>query len=179
MQVLAIAASNSREGLNRQIIESAARFLESEQGAEVELLDLNDYEMPIFSIERLERDGVPDLARQFYERIGASDAVVVSFAEHNGSYSVAWKNVYDWASRIDMRVYQDKKVAFFSTSPGSRGGASVLDAAAAAAPFFGADLVGTLAIPKFADNFEPGTVTLVDTEMRAAFEATLLALAAG
>jgi len=97
MKILAIPATKSRNGLNRQIIASAARLLESGlvADAQVEILDLNDYEMPIFSVERHESGGVPEAAQRFYDKIGGADAVIISFAEHNGSYTVAWKNVYD------------------------------------------------------------------------------------
>ena len=174
MKILAIPASNSRNGLNRQVIEYAGRLLEDR--AEVEILDLNEYELPLFSKERLEQNGMPDLAQEFFDKIGAADAVVVSFAEHNGSYSVAWKNIYDWASRIDKNVYQGTKVALFSTAPGPRGGRGVLEHAALVSPFFGAEVVGSLPIPKFADNFDTESGSISDPELRAEFERILDAL---
>jgi len=179
MKILAIPATNSRNGLNRQIIGHAARLLEDGlvADAEVEILDLNDYEMPIFSVERHEEIGVPEPAQRFYDKIGEADAVIVSFAEHNGSYTVAWKNVYDWASRIDMGVYQGKKVALFATSPGGRGGQGVLEHATMVAPFFGAELVGSLSIPSFGDNFDADAGELTEPELRAHFEKILGALA--
>jgi NAD(P)H-dependent FMN reductase len=178
MNILAIPATNSRNGLNRQLIGSAARLLEDGLVADaaVDIVDINDYEMPIYSAER-EAAGVPDQARELFDRIGAADAIVVSFAEHNGSYSAAWKNIYDWMSRIDMGVYQGKKVAMFATSPGPRGGAGVLDGATMAAPFFGADLVGSLGIPTFGENFDSERGELTDPELRAHFEKILGALA--
>jgi len=178
-KILAIPASNRRKGLNRQIIEHAARLLEGGlvADAEVEILDLNEYELPIFSVERHEEMGIPALAQEFWDRIGAADAVIVSFAEHNASYSVAWKNIYDWTSRIDMGVYQDRKVAFFATSPGGRGGQSVLENATMTAPFFKADLVGTLSIPSFGENFDTEAGEISNPELRAEFEKILAALA--
>jgi len=62
---------------------------------------------------------VPDLAHQFYKKIGEADALLISFAEHNGSYTAVFKNLYDWTSRIDMKVYQDKPVVMLSTSIGA------------------------------------------------------------
>ena len=121
--------------------------------------------------------GTPEPAQRFYDKIGEADAVIVSFAEHNGSYTVAWKNVYDWASRIDMAVYQGKKVALFATSPGGRGGQAVLEHAAMVAPFFGAELVGSLSIPSFGDNFDTDAGELTEPELRAHFEKILGALA--
>lgn len=179
MKILAIPATNSRNGLNRQLLGHAARLLEGGlvPGAEIEMLDLNDYEMPIYSDERLAEHGIPELARGLYDKIGQADAVIVSFAEHNGSYSAAWKNVYDWASRIDMAVYQGKKVAMFAATPGPRGGVSVLGNATMTAPFFGADLVGSLGIPTFGDNFDAETGELSGADLRDQFVKILEALA--
>lgn len=179
MKILAIPASNSRHGINRQLIGYAARLLEDGlvPNATVEVLDLNDYEMPIYSVDRQQESGLPEQARRFFDKIGSADAVIVSFAEHNGSYTAAWKNVYDWASRIDARVYQGKKVAMFAATPGPRAGAGVLGSATATAPFFGADLVGSLGIGTFGDNFDTATSEITDPDLRARFEKTLGALA--
>lgn len=179
MKILAIPATNSRNGINRQLIGYATRLLEDGlvADAQVEVIDLNDYEMPIYSEERQQELGVPEPARRLYDKIGSADAVVVSFAEHNGTYTAAWKNIHDWASRIDMAVYQGKKVAMFAATPGPRAGAGVLGAATVSAPFFGADLVGSLGIPTFGDNFDPEIGELTDPELRARFDKTLAALA--
>ncbi|MEM9517116.1 MAG: NAD(P)H-dependent oxidoreductase [Actinomycetota bacterium] len=181
MKILAIPATNSRNGINRQLMGYAATLLESGTlgvDASVEILDLNDYEMPIYSDERRHGEGFPEPAQRFLDQIGAADAVIVSFAEHNGSFSVAWKNVYDWASRIDMQVYQGRRVAMFATAPGPRGGLGVLEHAALAAPFFSADLVGTLSIPSFGENFDVEAGELSNAELRAEFIRILGALVA-
>ncbi len=167
MQILTIPASNSRNGINRQLIDYSTRLIEGGlvPDATVATLDLNEYELPIFSIERQEADGVPAKAEDFAQRIGAADAVIVSFAEHNGSYTVAWKNIYDWASRIDPAVYQQKPVVMLSASVGPRGGALVLGTATATAEYFGAQLVGSLAIPTFNETFDAEAGALADPEL--------------
>ena len=86
--------------------------------ADVETLDIHDYEMPIFSAEREQQLGQPDLAKKFFAKIGAADALVVSFAEHNGTYSAAYKNLFDWTSRIDQKLFQNKPTLLLATSPG-------------------------------------------------------------
>ena len=129
MKLLAFAASNSSQSINRQLVDYAIGLLADGEiegvpaGAlEISTLDLNDFEMPIYSIDRQEAGGIPQAAHDFYDTLGAADALLISFAEHNGSYTVAFKNVFDWASRIDMRVYHDKPIVMLSTSPGGGGG---------------------------------------------------------
>ena len=151
MKVLAFAASNSRNSINRQLVSYAASLVED---AEVEVLDLNDYELPLYSEDREQELGHPDQARAFLAKIAASDAVMISFAEHNGSYTAAYKNLFDWVSRMGRKVYQDKPLVLLSTSPGARGGASVLAAATSSMPFFGGQVKASLAIPSFHENFD-------------------------
>ncbi|GJI99943.1 FMN reductase [Duganella rhizosphaerae] len=164
MKVLAFAASNSSKSINKKLAIYAASLLED---AEVELLDLNDYEMPLFSIDREAASGHPELAKAFLQKIAACDAMIISFAEHNGSYSAAFKNLFDWCSRIEPKVFQNKPQVFLSTSPGARGGASVLAAATGSAPFFGGHVKASLAIPSFHDNFDLERGVLKHEELNA------------
>jgi NAD(P)H-dependent FMN reductase len=154
MNILAIAASNSRNSINRQLAAYTARQV---PGARVEVVDINDYEMPIFSADREAELGQPAAARAFYRKIGEADALVIAFAEHNGSFTAAWKNLVDWTSRVDRAVFQDKPAVFLAASPGAGGGASVLAAAVASARYFSAELVASLSVPRFGDNFDADT----------------------
>ncbi|KEO92146.1 NADPH-dependent FMN reductase [Erythrobacter longus] len=151
MRILAFAASNSSVSINQQLAEYAASLAE---GAEVETLDIHDYEMPIYRHDREEADGIPQLAYDFLDKIGAADALIVSFAEHNGTYSAAFKNLFDWCSRTDRDVWQDKPMLLLATSPGERGAKSVLEFAVNSSPRFGANVVGQLSVPSFGDNFD-------------------------
>ncbi len=141
--------------------------------AEVEILDLNDFELPLFSVDREDELGEPALARAFFDRIGAADGIVVSFAEHNGCYSAAYKNLYDWVSRIDHRVWQGKPMVLFATSPGGRGGRSVLDLALAQVPRYGGVVRASLALPKFGDYFDRERAEFRDETLRAEVERTV------
>lgn len=163
MKLLAFAASNSHESINKKLVIYAASLVE---GAEVELLDINDYEMPIFSVDREKEIGHHPLAKDFFEKIGEADALLISFAEHNGSYTASFKNLYDWTSRIDMKVYQNKPIVMLSTSPGAGGGRNVLVTATSAAPHFGADLRAQLSIPKFHANFDLKRGVLTNTALQ-------------
>lgn len=158
MKVLAFGTSNSRNSINQKLARYAATQIDD---ADVTLLDIHNLEMPIYSEEREKESGIPAFAHDFYQAIGEADAVVISFAEYNGSYTAAYKNLFDWASRIDMKVYQDKPMIMLATSPGAGGAQSVLATAEASAPFFAADVKGALSLPNFFDNYdvEKGEVT--------------------
>ncbi len=151
MKVIAFAASSSRQSINKQLVSYAVSLLAD---AQVEVLDLNDYEMPIFSQDRENESGIPALAQQFFNKVSQCDALVISFAEHNGSYTAAYKNIFDWCSRINAQVYQGKAAIFLSTSPGPGGAGSVLGSATGSAEYFAADVKGSLSIPNFYDNFD-------------------------
>ena len=126
--ILAFAATNSRKSINRALIDHASSRLQADilPGAEIATLDLNDYEMPIYSIGREREGGIPAPARDFFARIGAADAVLVSFAEHTGFVTAAWKNVFDWMSRIELKLWQGKPLVMLAASPGPHAGAGVL-----------------------------------------------------
>jgi NAD(P)H-dependent FMN reductase len=155
MKILAFAATNNLESINKKLIIYAAQILmENDQSIEFEILDLNDYEMIIYRPDREKEYGIPKQAQDFYQKITDADKVIISFAEYNGSYTAAYKNVFDWVSRINMKVYQDKPVFLMATSPGGRGGANVLRVASESAPFFGMNLKGRFSLPSFYENFD-------------------------
>jgi NAD(P)H-dependent FMN reductase len=120
-----------------------------------EVADLNDFLMPIYSIDE-EANGFPEGAQKFSNLLDNYDGFIVSLAEHNGSFAAAFKNIFDWVSRIDRKVFRDKPVLLMATSPGGRGGASVLGTAAAGFPHMGASHVSTFSLPSFYDNFKEG-----------------------
>ncbi len=159
MKILAFAASNSSTSINQQLALYVAGRV---PGTEVETLDLNDYEMPIFSEQRERRSGQPPEAQAFYNKLGAADALVIGFAEHNGTYTAAWKNLLDWTSRIDRRFFQQKPALYLSTSPGGGGAQSVLEQATASAPHFGADVVASVSVPRFHDSYDGSRDCILD-----------------
>jgi chromate reductase len=170
MKVLAFGASNSRESINGTLAAYAAGLVDD---ATVELLDIHDYEMPIYSIDREKEMGQPAPALEFFEKIGNSDAIVVSYAEHNGSYTAAFKNLFDWMSRIDSKVYQNKPMLILATSPGPGGAATVLAAATTSAPHFSADLKASISVPNFYDNFDMSANELTNSEIKQALQSAV------
>ena len=140
MNILALAATTSRQSINARLLSHAADLLAADilPGAKISFLDLNDFEMPIYSVDREAASGIPEAAMRFHAAIGAADALLFAFAEHNGHFTAAYKNLFDWTSRVEKvgamsNLYQGKPMVALGTSPGP-GGAPL--------PLFAADLEG-------------------------------------
>lgn len=161
MKIIAFGASPSKNSINKKLATYAATLFEN---AEVEVLDLNDFQMPIFTVDIEPAIGQHELAKAFLAKIATADILVVSMAENNGNYSVAFKNIFDWCSRITGKVFQEKPMLLMATSPGARGGASVLEIAKKAFPFYGGNVKATFSLPSFDTNFdiEKGEISSVE-----------------
>jgi len=146
MKIIAFAGSNSGVSINKKLVTYAASLFEN---ADVEILDLNDYEVPMYKHERELESGVPVQMVAFAEKFDSAD-----LAEHNGSYSVAFKNVFDWISRIPSRsAFNEIPMFLMATAGSARGGLGVLEGAVARFPFNGGNVVETFTLPFFNDNF--------------------------
>jgi len=151
MKIIAFAGSNSRQSINKQLATYAAGLFEN---AQVEILDLNDFELPLYSKEREEVLGQPQLAKDFLEKLGSADFIVLSLAENNSNYSVAFKNIFDWCSRIEVKLFQQKPMLLMGTSPGKGGCQYVLEIAQNSLPRYGASIKGVFSLPLFEENFD-------------------------
>ncbi len=153
-KIIAFGASNSKKSINKKLASFAASKIEN---AEVQLLDLNDFEMPIYSIDREEASGIPDLAKTFKAHIKNADSIIISFAEHNGSYSTAFKNILDWTSRLEGSVWENKPMLLLATSPGGRGAKTVLDLATNSFKHMNKNTITSFSLPSFNQNFSDET----------------------
>lgn len=149
-KILAFAGSTSSTSINKKLVTYAAKNL---QNTQFDLLDLREFELPIFSVDE-EKNGYPEDAKKFTALLDNYDGFMLSLAEHNGSYTAAFKNIFDWSSRIDNKVFRKKPVFVMAASPGPRGGKSVLDAAVSRFPFNGAGEILSFSFPNFSDNFK-------------------------
>ena len=151
MKIIAFGGSPSKNSINKKLATYAAHLFEN---ATVEVLDLNDFQMPLFSVDIEKEIGQHPLAKAFLDKIATADFVVLSLAENNSNYSAAFKNVFDWCSRISVKVFQQKPMLLMATSDGKRGGANVLEIAKNALPRYGADIKAIFSLPSFYDNFD-------------------------
>lgn len=152
MKILAFGASNSKDSINQHLASYTAKKI-SKGRYNIEIVELKNYEPEIYSINKEIKNGIPFEAKDLFNKIKESDIIVISFAEHNGSYTAVYKNIFDWMSRINPKVFDNKKLVYLSTSPGEFGAATVLSTAVNSVPFFGGELIGSLSVPNFQENF--------------------------
>ncbi len=160
-KILAFAGSSSKNSINKKLVTYVASLFEN---VEIEILDLNDYELPLYSIDKEKELGKPELVTKFLQKISEADLIILSLAEHNGNFSVAFKNLFDWSSRWGVKVFQQKPLLLMATSNGARGGKSVLEIAEKRFPFDGAEIKGVFSLAKFSENFDVETNKISDAD---------------
>jgi NAD(P)H-dependent FMN reductase len=151
--ILAIGASNSSKSINKVL----ATYIANEViDGEVTALDWNEMELPLYGSDLEEASGIPENAHKFLKMIADADAVVLSLAEHNGLPSAAFKNLWDWTSRIEQKFWANKPMILAATSPGGRGGIGVLATIKNMISHFGGNVIADFSLPSFYDNFKDG-----------------------
>ena len=153
-KILAFAGSTSSTSINKKLATFAAESLEN---TSFDVIDLRDFRLPIYS-EDEEKNGFPEDAKKFSSLLDNYDGFILSLAEHNGSYTVAFKNIFDWSSRLESTVFRDKPLLLMATSPGARGGQSVLKAGSERFSLMGAKELINFSFPSFYDNFKEGKI---------------------
>ncbi len=153
-KILAFGASSSKNSINKQL----ATYAAVKTDLAYTIIDLNDFEMPIFSVDKEETNGIPKEATDFKQLVKDADGIIISFAEHNGSYSSAFKNLMDWASRVEKSRWNNKPMMLLSTSPGARGGKNVLDHALGYFPYMDANIISSFSLPSFYENFKENNI---------------------
>lgn len=179
MKLLAFSTSNSTQSINHALAGYAsARARAVKPEIQSEMITLNEYPLPIYSIDIEKAQGIPQGAHDLLQKIGSADALIVAFAEHNGSVTAVWKNAFDWMSRIEMKLWQGKQLIALGTSPGSGGAAYVLAQQEQTAPYFGAKLLGSYGVKEWGKAWDASAQTLTREEDRIAIDALVSKLAA-
>jgi len=128
--VLVFAGSARRDSLNKKLARAAADAARAE-GAEVTLLDLDDYPIPVYHGDLEAAEGMPPNARKLRELFLAHDAMIIASPENNSSVSSLLKNVLDWLSRgigdgkgpnSGLAPYRGKVAGIMTATPGPYGG---------------------------------------------------------
>jgi NAD(P)H-dependent FMN reductase len=129
-RVLVFAGSARRDSLNKKLARLAAEAARA-AGAEVTLLDLDDYPMPVYHGDLEAAEGLPGNALKLREIFMAHDALLIASPENNSSVSSLLKNVLDWLSRSvgdgkgansGLAPYRGKVAGIMTATPGNYGG---------------------------------------------------------
>jgi chromate reductase, NAD(P)H dehydrogenase (quinone) len=126
-KILAFAGSSRTGSFNKKLIKVAALGAEK-AGAEVTVVDLRDFPMPIYDGDLEDKDGLPPMAKKWKELLIAHDGFLIASPEYNSSISALLKNAIDWASRSEsddeppLVCFKGKVVSLMSASPGALGG---------------------------------------------------------
>ncbi|BCL76125.1 oxidoreductase [Jeongeupia sp. HS-3] len=127
VRLLAFSASTRIASFNRKLIAIGAQAAR-DAGAEVTLIDLLDYDLPLYNGDLEARDGLPDAAARLQQQFAAHHGLLLSTPEYNGMFPPLLKNTLDWVSRADasgqsgLRFLEGKVAGLLSASPGGLGG---------------------------------------------------------
>jgi NAD(P)H-dependent FMN reductase len=126
-RILALSGSPRQESLNGKLLRVAAQGAK-EAGAEVSVVCLLDYPLPIYDGDWEAEHGLPEAARTLQTLVSEHHGLLIASPEHNGGYTALLKNAIDWISRKDEAdptlrdVFAGKTAALVSASPNAIGG---------------------------------------------------------
>lgn len=159
-KILVIPGSARTGSVNKKLAAIAAEKARA-AGADVTLIDLNDYPAPIYHGDDEAEHGVPDSMRRLKADIRTHDAMIIASPEYNGHVPPLLVNAFDWVSRAEgddkANAFEGKIAAIMAASPGRLGGARVIPRLRA----FLADL-GVMSVPGFASL--PGAFQAFDED---------------
>lgn len=129
-KILAFAGSARKDSLNKKLVKIAVAAAKS-AGADVNVLDLARYDLPIYNADLEKEEGIPRNALEIKKMMIEADGFLIASPEYNSSITPLLKNVIDWASRASegespLICYKDKIVCLMSASPGKLGGLRAL-----------------------------------------------------
>ena len=168
-KIVAFGASSSVESINKKLATYAASIIPNSVSI---IINLNDFEMPIYSIDYENDHGIPEKAFKFKEKLKTADGIIISFAEHNSVYTAAFKNIFDWISRIEKVVWYNKPMFLLSTSDGDRGAKTVLQIAYNRMSFGNPHKIPTFSLPNFKKNFDKNN-GIIDIDLNDEFQSAL------
>ena len=126
-RILAFGGSLRRDSFNQKLAAVAAAGAR-EAGAEVTLIALRDFPLPVFDQDLEDVDGMPAAAKALKQLFREHDGLLIAAPEYNSSLTAALKNAFDWVSRAEtddeppLAAFTGKTAALCAASPGALGG---------------------------------------------------------
>ena len=127
MTTILVFAGSARRGAFSKQLAAAATTTISEWGAKPTLIDLADYDAPIYNGDLEDAGGIPDTIIEFRRLVATHHGIAIATQEYNGFVTPLLLNLFCWASRPSPgddfgTVFQGKPVALMASSPGRLGG---------------------------------------------------------
>jgi NAD(P)H-dependent FMN reductase len=125
-RILAFAGSLRKDSYNKKLVTIAADAARR-AAADVTLIDLKDYPLPIYDGDLEAASGIPENGQKLKKLFLDHDGLLISAAEYNSSITAVLKNVIDWVSRplpgeAGLACFNGKAAMLMSASPGALGG---------------------------------------------------------
>jgi len=126
IKILAFAGSLREHSYNKRVLDIAVEGARK-AGADVTVIDLRDYPMPIFNGDEYAK-AFDENAARLQDILSEHDGFLIASPEYNGSIPGGIKNAIDWASRPSpkyeksVQVFKGKTAAIMTASQGSFGG---------------------------------------------------------
>lgn len=125
-QILAFAGSTRTDSFNKKLVKIATSGA-MEGGADVTVIDLRDFAMPLYDGDLEQQQGLPSNARKLKDLMLSHHGFLISSPEYNSSISGVLKNTIDWVSRPvegeePLAYFKGKVAGIMSASPGGLGG---------------------------------------------------------
>ncbi len=132
-RILIVPGSARGQALSKRLARAALAAIDRAGGLGT-LIDLAQFEMPLYRAELEARDGLPEATRRLQALIAGHDALLVASPEYNGSMTPLLVNALDWCSRLDPRnaagsglaIFANKPAGLLGSSPGALGGLRAL-----------------------------------------------------
>jgi chromate reductase len=171
-KILAIAGSYRSESYNKRVVNVAADG-SRQAGADVTVLDLNDFPLPIFNADHVDREGFDANAYRLQDVLNEHDGFLICSPEYNGSLPGGFKNAIDWVSRANDRyamyeVLKGKTAGIMSASPGGLGGIRGLGHLRSILTIMGIWVMpAEIAVSGVAGKFDGSGTEMTDEKMKA------------
>ena len=170
-RILAFAGSTRRESFNKKLVPIAAKAARG-AGAEVTLIDLKDFPLPLFDQDLEAEQGMPENGKKLKQLLIDHDGLLIACPEYNSSVTAVLKNAIDWASRPapgepPLVAFRGKVATLMSASPGALGGLRALVHVRSILGNIGVIVLPEqIAVPKANEAFKPDG-SLVDPKQQA------------
>lgn len=116
-----IIGSLRNDSYNKKVAKLCASWLEAKTLEKITLINLNQYQLPLYSGDIETNNGLPQKAIDLAEIIRISKGIIFISPEYNGGIPGALKNTIDWISRISPNPWSQKNYCLMGATTGGFG----------------------------------------------------------